>query len=247
MTYGYSTSSMRVATRCCVAHPPRHPPPPPPPPPPPSPVVVVVRRRVCRRRVAPSQRARGGISPPPTLRHSANHPTLTAVGHRLLMFGGRQGDVTFLNDTWVFDTISVTWTCVRESDDVPPPPFLGAPAHPPLTSPVRPSPRWAHSAVAFGECSDIWEQRAGHLLQRSALVRSSRLQAGRHRPGGATLGSTVVASAAGSAPSHGAVSSSLAAPHHRAIRPLRVRLRRGAHVSLRREYDRDVLLGPMGV
>ena len=74
MTYGYSTSSMRVATRCCVAHPLRHPPPPPPPPSPES----RRRRRPPPRlpppRRAPSQRARGGISPPPTLRHSANHP-----------------------------------------------------------------------------------------------------------------------------------------------------------------------------
>ena len=125
-------------------------------------------------------------------------PTLTAVGHRLLMFGGRQGDVTFLNDTWVFDTISVTWTCVRESDDVPPPPFLGAPAHPPLTSPVRPSPRWAHSAVAFGESVLIFGGSApGTCFNDLHWFDLAGYKPGATGPRGATLGSTVVASAAG--------------------------------------------------
>ena len=77
-------------------------------------------------------------------------PTLTAVGSRLLMFGGRQGEVTFLNDCWIFDTLVCAWTCVRESDDLPP--WGGAFGHNQAQSPtpVRPSPRWAHSAVAFG-------------------------------------------------------------------------------------------------
>ncbi|KAL1523615.1 hypothetical protein AB1Y20_010154 [Prymnesium parvum] len=66
--------------------------------------------------------------------------TLTAVGHELLMFGGRQGDATFMDDTWVFDTKGNSWSCVSAS---------GA-----LTPRMRfnkPSPRWAHSAVRFGE------------------------------------------------------------------------------------------------
>ena len=36
----------------------------------------------------------------PDARQSA---TLTSVGDQILMFGGRQGEVTFLNDTWLFD------------------------------------------------------------------------------------------------------------------------------------------------
>ena len=73
----------------------------------------------------------------PEQRQSA---TLTAVGTRLLMFGGRQvpaiqprvtaavaymiasrssvgqGELTFMNDTWVFDTLSCQWTCALESE-----------------------------------------------------------------------------------------------------------------------------------
>jgi len=79
-------------------------------------------------------------TPPPPQRQSA---TLTAVGTQLFMFGGRQGDTTFLNDAWAFDTLTSEWSCVRESDEVP------LPAPPSLQNPVRPSPRWAHTAVAF--------------------------------------------------------------------------------------------------
>ena len=63
-------------------------------------------------------------TPAPPPRQS---PTLTALGSRLLMFGGRQGDVTFLNDTWLFDTSTATWLCVRESDELPMLP--GLPCH----------------------------------------------------------------------------------------------------------------------
>ena len=80
-------------------------------------------------------------TPPPPQRQSA---TLTAVGSQILMFAGRRGDTTFLNDAWTFDALEGTWTCVRESDEVP----LLAQAS--LDNPVRPSPRWAHTAVAFG-------------------------------------------------------------------------------------------------
>lgn len=87
--------------------------------------------------------------PAPPQRQS---PTLTAVGTRLLMFGGRQGDTTFLNDTWVFDTLACAWTCVRASDNLPALPGVQQFGMWPNGggSPVRPSPRWAHSAVAFG-------------------------------------------------------------------------------------------------
>jgi hypothetical protein len=80
-------------------------------------------------------------APPPR-----QSPTLTAVGSQLLMFGGRQGDVHFLNDTWLFDPAAASWRCVRESDTLPMLPGL-AWVH--YQNPPRPSPRWAHSAVAF--------------------------------------------------------------------------------------------------
>lgn len=76
----------------------------------------------------------------PEQRQSA---TLTAVSSRLLMFGGRQGETTFMNDTWLFDTATCRWTCVLESDES----FMGL--QPPLGQ--RPCPRWAHSAVRFGD------------------------------------------------------------------------------------------------
>ena len=76
----------------------------------------------------------------PEQRQSA---TLTTVGTRLLMFGGRQGETTFMNDTWLFDTTTCRWTCVYESDE-------SSMAAPPATT-QRPCPRWAHSAVRFGE------------------------------------------------------------------------------------------------
>jgi len=76
----------------------------------------------------------------PEQRQSA---TLTAVGSRLLMFGGRQGETTFMNDTWLFDTVHSHWTCVLESDES----WMGL--QPPLGQ--RPCPRWAHSAVRFGD------------------------------------------------------------------------------------------------
>lgn len=70
-------------------------------------------------------------------------PTLTAISpSHLLLFGGRQGDTTFLNDTWVFDIASRTWTCVRATDEA----YFGQFFH----NPCRPAPRWAHTAVAFG-------------------------------------------------------------------------------------------------
>lgn len=77
----------------------------------------------------------------PQQRQSA---TLTAVGERLLMFGGRWGESTFLNDAWLYDIASSTWECVVESEDT----FsLISPVHP---RGQRPCPRWAHSAVDFG-------------------------------------------------------------------------------------------------
>ena len=92
---------------------------------------------------APAWRHVETVQPPP----QRQSPTLTAIGTRLLMFGGRQGDVTFLNDTWLFDTESGAWACVRESDELPLLPGLAAHVY---HTPPRPSPRWAHSAVAFG-------------------------------------------------------------------------------------------------
>jgi hypothetical protein len=86
------------------------------------------------------RRIEAALAPPQ--RQSA---TLTAIGSKLVMFGGRQGEVTFLNDTWLFDTATSTWTCVRESD--------GLHNEAPVPEPgggARPSPRWAHSAVSFG-------------------------------------------------------------------------------------------------
>lgn len=76
--------------------------------------------------------------PAPQQRQSA---TLTAVGTKLLMFGGRQGETTFLNDTWIFDTVLCVWTCVRESD----------PMQPVVVEGAGPSLRWAHSAACFGD------------------------------------------------------------------------------------------------
>ena len=77
--------------------------------------------------------------PGPQQRQSA---TLTAVDHRLLMFGGRQGDARFMNDTWLFDTVACSWSCVDESDET---------WHGLQTLTPKPSPRWAHSAVRFGD------------------------------------------------------------------------------------------------
>ena len=67
--------------------------------------------------------------------------TLTAVDSQLIMFGGRQGEQTFLNDTWSFDTAAHSWTCLLPSDDT----------HDMHTAAAgAPCPRWAHSAVCFG-------------------------------------------------------------------------------------------------
>ena len=77
----------------------------------------------------------------PEQRQSA---TLTTVGTRLLMFGGRQGETTFMNDTWLFDTATCRWTCVYESEESP---VMVQAAG---SVGQRPCPRWAHSAVRFG-------------------------------------------------------------------------------------------------
>jgi len=76
--------------------------------------------------------------PGPEQRQSA---TLTAVGQVLLMFGGRQGESRFMNDTWLFDTTTCSWRCVSSSDDnwLPQQNSTG----------TKPCPRWAHSAVQF--------------------------------------------------------------------------------------------------
>ena len=71
-------------------------------------------------------------------------PSLTAVDHRLIMFGGRWGQGRFLNDLWVFDTRTSQWLCVDESEDTVVMP--NTPSHR-----GRPCPRWAHSAMPFGE------------------------------------------------------------------------------------------------
>lgn len=79
--------------------------------------------------------------PAPQQRQSA---TLTAVGERLLMFAGRWGESTFLNDAWLYDVATSTWECIAETEDT----FsLISPMHP---RGQRPCPRWAHSAVSFG-------------------------------------------------------------------------------------------------
>ena len=61
----------------------------------------------------------------PPQRQSA---TLTAVGRSLVMFGGRRGDSTFLNDTWLFSMDDATWQVVDDRAPPPPPP----PPPPPL-------------------------------------------------------------------------------------------------------------------
>jgi hypothetical protein len=76
----------------------------------------------------------------PQQRQSA---TLTAVDHAsLLMFGGRQGEARFMNDTWLFDTVACVWRCVHESDEI---------GEGLQSVTRRPAPRWAHSAVRFGD------------------------------------------------------------------------------------------------
>ena len=82
----------------------------------------------------------------PDARQSA---TLTSVGDQILMFGGRQGEVTFLNDTWLFDTTSCRWSCVLPSETGHGLPGSAMPA--PEAYAGCPSPRWAHSAVRFGD------------------------------------------------------------------------------------------------
>ena len=82
----------------------------------------------------------------PDARQSA---TLTSVGDQILMFGGRQGEVTFLNDTWLFDTVSCRWSCVLPSETGHGLPGSAMPA--PEAYAGCPSPRWAHSAVRFGD------------------------------------------------------------------------------------------------
>ena len=81
-----------------------------------------------------------GAAPRP--RQSA---TLTAVGGKLLMFGGREGDINFMNDTWLFDTVALRWTCHNTSD---PSPMFEPHA---ICREEQPSPRWAHTAVRFGQ------------------------------------------------------------------------------------------------
>ena len=82
----------------------------------------------------------------PDARQSA---TITSVGDQILMFGRRQGEVTFLNDTWLFDTISCRWSCVLPSETGHGLPGSAMPA--PEAYAGCPSPRWAHSAVRFGD------------------------------------------------------------------------------------------------
>jgi len=83
------------------------------------------------------------VQPVGTAPEQRQSATLTTVGTRLLMFGGRQGETTFMNDTWFFDTTTCRWTCVYESDEA-------SMAIQPVVG-QRPCPRWAHSAVRFGE------------------------------------------------------------------------------------------------
>lgn len=80
----------------------------------------------------------------PRQRQSA---TLTALGHVLLMFGGRWGETTFMNDAWLFDTLTCKWTCIDESEDT----WAALSELPTERSSARPCPRWAHSAVGFGK------------------------------------------------------------------------------------------------
>jgi len=92
------------------------------------------RRKAWRRVCCPPGQ------PAPHKRLSA---TLTAVGGRLLLFGGN-GFGVFLNDSWIYDIASSSWECIVELGDVV--------TAPPDTHPhgQRPCRRWAHSAVAFG-------------------------------------------------------------------------------------------------
>ena len=113
----------------------------------------------------------------PEQRQSA---TLTTIGTQLLMFGGRQGETTFMNDTWLFDTATCRWTCVYESEESP---MMVQAAG---SVGQRPCPRWAHSAVRIGGRilvfggSAAWSRSA----RPARLLRAWRLRAAWHSQGG---------------------------------------------------------------
>ena len=113
----------------------------------------------------------------PEQRQSA---TLTTIGTQLLMFGGRQGETTFMNDTWLFDTATCRWTCVYESEESP---MMVQAAG---SVGQRPCPRWAHSAVRIGGRilvfggSEAWSRSARLATpQGLAAQGSSALTGGR--------------------------------------------------------------------
>ena len=106
----------------------------------------------------PPPRWRRLVSSPSPSRRQA--PTLTAVGDRLLMFGGRQTQWTaggfssgqrFLNDLWAFEPEADRWSCLSHGDeDQESDPHAILELDPQDGASARPCPRWAHSAVAFG-------------------------------------------------------------------------------------------------
>jgi len=107
----------------------------------------------------------------PEQRQSA---TLTTIGTQLLMFGGRQGETTFMNDTWLFDTATCRWTCVYESEESP---MMVQAAG---SVGQRPCPRWAHSAVRIGGRILVF----GGSAAWSSSARLAAAQLGSSGPGG---------------------------------------------------------------
>ena len=107
----------------------------------------------------------------PEQRQSA---TLTTIGTQLLMFGGRQGETTFMNDTWLFDTATCRWTSVYESEESP---MMVQAAG---SVGQRPCPRWAHSAVRIGGRILVF----GGSAAWSSSARLAAAQLGSSGPGG---------------------------------------------------------------
>ena len=90
------------------------------------------------------------------------------------MFGGRQGETTFMNDTWLFDTATCRWTCVYESEESP---MMVQAAG---SVGQRPCPRWAHSAVRIGGRILVF----GGSAAWSSSARLAAAQLGSSGPGG---------------------------------------------------------------
>ena len=85
-----------------------------------------------------------GESPPPRWKHSA-----TVWGNQLIVFGGFHSSTNRSNDTFVFDTVSLTWSRPIDSQGE----FTPRGNHMPTKNawPFTPSPRGAHSATIMGD------------------------------------------------------------------------------------------------